>query len=80
MNVYKALFGIASVALGVFALLGAGVFSARDRQESAESAQPETATTVQFDHEDATPTRETSRSRTRRESVKRHVDPVFRTP
>jgi len=80
MNVYKALFGIASVALGVLALLGSGVFSARDRQDSAESAHSETAATVQFDHDDATTTREPSRSRTRRESAKRHVDPIFRTP
>ncbi|ELZ21226.1 hypothetical protein [Natrinema limicola] len=84
MNVYKALFGITSVALGVLALLGSGVFSARDRQESAESAHEsahsETVATVQFDHDDATTTREPSRSRTHRESAKRHVDPIFRTP
>ena len=80
MNVFKALFGIASIAVGVLALLASGVVAARDRQQSDGSVQSETAATVQFDHDDAISTREPSRSRTRRESAKRHVDPIFRTP
>ncbi|TMT86897.1 hypothetical protein E2L06_09880 [Haloterrigena sp. H1] len=77
MNVYKALFGIASVALGLLALLGSGVFASRDHQESDES---ETPATVQFDQNDVASTRDSSQSRTRRESAKHHVDPIFRTP
>ncbi|MFD1564309.1 hypothetical protein ACFR99_12195 [Haloarchaeobius amylolyticus] len=80
MNVYKALFGIASVALGVLALLGSGVFSSRGHQDPDRSDQSETHATVQFDQNDVTSTRESSRSTTRREAAKRHVDPIFQTP
>ena len=77
MNVYKALFGIASVVLGVLALLGFGVFSSHTSQEADG---PETSTTVQFDQTDVVSARDSSRATTRRESAKRHVDPIFRQP
>ena len=77
MNVYKALFGIASVVLGVLALLGSSVFSSHTSQ-AADG--PETSTAVQFDQTDVVSARDSSRSTTRRESAKRHVDPIFRMP
>ncbi|MFA9416683.1 hypothetical protein [Natrinema sp. HArc-T2] len=77
MNIRKILFGIASVVLGVLALLGSGVFASHNSQESDRSESP---TTVQFDQTDVASGRDSSQATTRRESAKRHVDPIFRLP
>jgi|GEM_PF-2408239 len=77
MNIRNVLFGLASVVLGILALLGSGVFASHNSQESDRSESP---TTVQFDQTDVASARESSRSTTRRESAKRHVDPIFRMP
>ena len=79
MSVLKALFGIASVTLGVLALFASGVIGTHDRQQS-DTAQAKTRAPVQCNHNDGASTRGASRSRTYRESARRHVDPIFNAP
>jgi len=78
MTRYKLLF--VSAGVGAVALLGTSVVGSSDRHEADEADQSETATTVQFEHSGVGSRRDRSRSTTRRESIKRTVDPIFRTP
>ena len=81
MTRYKLLF--VSAGIGAVALLGSSVVASSDRHESSEADeadQSETATTVQFEQSDGDSSRGRSQSTTRRESIKRNVDPIFRTP